>query len=96
MTDLLSGTVTFLFTDVEGSTQLLHKLGAEAYGYVLAEHRRMIRGHARLRAASRSTHSDVFAFPTAPGALDAASAFTDALAPGAIRVRVGLHTGHRC
>ena len=34
-----------------------------------------------------------FAFPTAPGALAAASAFTDALASGPIRVRVGLHTG---
>ena len=34
-----------------------------------------------------------FAFPTAPGALAAASAFTEALAPGPIRVRVGLHTG---
>ena len=29
--DLPSGTVTFLFTDIEGSTQLLHQLGAEAY-----------------------------------------------------------------
>ena len=31
MADLPSGTVTFLFTDVEGSTKLLHELGAEAY-----------------------------------------------------------------
>ena len=41
--DLPSGTVTFLFTDVEGSTQLLHELGAEAYAEALAEHRRLIR-----------------------------------------------------
>ena len=34
-----------------------------------------------------------FAFPTAPGALAAAAALTEALAPGAIHVRVGLHTG---
>jgi class 3 adenylate cyclase len=36
--DLPSGTVTFLFTDVEGSTNLLHELGTEAYATALAEH----------------------------------------------------------
>jgi class 3 adenylate cyclase len=41
--DLPSGTVTFLFTDVEGSTRLLHSLGAEGYADALAEHRRVIR-----------------------------------------------------
>ena len=41
--DLPSGTVTFLFTDVEGSTKLLHELGAEGYAEALAEHRRVIR-----------------------------------------------------
>src|SRR5918992_512458 len=41
--DLPSGTVTFLFTDVEGSTRLLHSLGAEGYAAALAEHRRLIR-----------------------------------------------------
>jgi class 3 adenylate cyclase len=41
--DLPSGTVTFLFTDVEGSTRLLHSLGAEAYASALAEHRGFIR-----------------------------------------------------
>ncbi len=34
--DLPSGTVTFLFTDVEGSTKLLHELGAESYAEALA------------------------------------------------------------
>jgi class 3 adenylate cyclase len=38
--DLPAGTVTFLFTDVEGSTRLLHELGAERYAEALAEHRR--------------------------------------------------------
>ena len=38
-----SATVTFLFTDVEGSTRLLHELGAEAYAEALAEHRRVLR-----------------------------------------------------
>jgi class 3 adenylate cyclase len=40
---LPSGTVTFLFTDVEGSTRLLHELGAEEYAAALAEHRLPIR-----------------------------------------------------
>src|SRR6266508_446757 len=42
--DLPSGTVTLLFTDVEGSTKLLHELGAEGYAQALAEHRRLLRG----------------------------------------------------
>jgi class 3 adenylate cyclase len=41
--DLPSGTVTLLFTDIEGSTKLLHELGAEAYAEALAEHRRLLR-----------------------------------------------------
>jgi hypothetical protein len=41
--ELPTGTVTFLFTDVEGSTQLLHELGAEAYAETLAAHRQVIR-----------------------------------------------------
>jgi len=41
--DLPTGTVTFLFTDVEGSTKLLHELGEEAYAEELAEHRRIVR-----------------------------------------------------
>jgi class 3 adenylate cyclase len=40
---LPSGTVTFLFTDVEASTKLLGELGAEGYADALAEHRRLIR-----------------------------------------------------
>jgi hypothetical protein len=41
--DRPSGTVTFLFTDVEGSTRLLHSLGAETYAEALTDHRRLIR-----------------------------------------------------
>ncbi|MDQ3319895.1 MAG: hypothetical protein M3515_06595, partial [Actinomycetota bacterium] len=41
--DLPSGTVTFLFTDIEGSTRLLHELGAERYEVALADHRRIVR-----------------------------------------------------
>src|SRR3990170_970926 len=42
--ELPSGTVTFLFTDVEGSTRLLRELGAAGYAQALAEHRRILRG----------------------------------------------------
>jgi predicted ATPase/class 3 adenylate cyclase len=94
--DLPAGTVTFLFTDVEGSTKLMHSLGAEGYADALAEHRRVIReACAREGGVEVDTQGDAFffAFPTAPGALAAASAFTDALASGQVQVRVGLHTG---
>jgi predicted ATPase/class 3 adenylate cyclase len=94
--DLPRGTVTFLFTDVEGSTQLLHELGAEGYAQALAEHRRVIRDAC---AAHHGVEVDMqgdaffFAFPTAPGALAAALDAGEALASGPIRVRVGIHTG---
>ena len=41
--DLPTGTVTFLFTDVEGSTKLLHELDADLYAHALAEHKRIVR-----------------------------------------------------
>ncbi len=94
--ELPSGTVTFLFTDVEDSTKLLRELGAERYAEALAEHRRVIREACGAEdGVEVDTQGDAFffAFPTAPGALTAASAFTDALAAGPIQVRVGLHTG---
>ena len=94
--DLPTGTVTFLFTDVEGSTKLLHELGAEGYAAALAEHRRVIReACARHDGFEVDTQGDAFffAFPTAPGALAAAGEMTDALGAGPIQVRIGLHTG---
>jgi len=96
MRDLPTGTVTFLFTDVEGSTRLLRELGADEYAAALAEHRRAVRaacaGHGGVEV---DTQGDAFffAFPTAPGALAAAWDLTDALERGPIRVRAGLHTG---
>ena len=94
---LPSGTVTFLFTDVEGSTRLLHDLGAEAYADALAEHRRVVReACARHGGAEVDTQGDAFffAFPTATGALAAAADFTERFRlEGPIRVRAGLHTG---
>jgi len=94
--DLPSGTVTFLFTDVEGSTRLLHELGAEGYAEALAEHRRVIReACAHHDGVEVDTQGDAFffAFPTAPGAISAAEEMTEALASGPIQVRIGLHTG---
>ena len=94
--DLPSGNVTFLFTDVEGSTRLLHELGAEAYAQALAEHRRVLReSFAAHGGVEVDTQGDAFfvAFPTAPGALDSAAVALDGLAGGPISVRMGLHTG---
>ena len=94
--NLPSGTVTFLFTDVEGSTRLLHELGAEAYAHALAEHRDLIRGACASQGGVEvDTQGDAFffAFPTAPGALAAASDLTEALARGRVQVRAGVHTG---
>ncbi len=94
--DLPTGTVTFLFTDVEGSTKLLHELGAEAYAEELADHRRIVRkACAAEDGVEVDTQGDAFffAFPSAPGATAAALAITDALAEGRIHLRIGLHTG---
>jgi predicted ATPase len=94
--DLPTGTVTFLFTDVEGSTKLLHELGAKAYAEALAEHRRILREAFRAHSGIEiDTQGDAFfvAFPTAPGALRAAAAALEGLGPGPIRIRQGLHTG---
>jgi class 3 adenylate cyclase len=94
--DLPSGTVTFLFTDVEGSTKLLHALGAETYAEKLAEHRRVVREACTAQAGVEvDTQGDAFfvAFPTAPAAVEAALAITEAFASGPITLRIGLHTG---
>jgi hypothetical protein len=94
--ELPTGTVTFLFTDVEGSTELLHELGAEAYAEALAQHRRIVRGACTAEGGVEvDTQGDAFfvAFASAPRAVAAAEAITDALAPGPIHLRIGLHTG---
>jgi predicted ATPase len=85
-----------LFTDVAGSTRLLRELGAEAYASALAEHRSRIRQvSAAFGGIEVDTQGDAFfmAFPDAQSATHAARTFTEALAPGPIRVRVGLHSG---
>ena len=93
--ELPSGTVTFLFTDIEGSTRLLHDLG-DRYAAALAEHRRVLRGaFARHEGVEVDTQGDAFfvAFARASDAVAAAAEAQAALAEGPIRVRMGLHTG---
>ena len=95
MAELPSGTVTFLFTDVEGSTQLLQELG-DRYADVLSQHRCTLRdAFARHGGVEVDTQGDAFfvAFAKAADALAAAAEATDALKPGRIRVRMGVHTG---
>src|SRR5919204_895074 len=102
MSELPSGTVTFLFTDIEGSTRLLHGLGRDRYDEVLT-------AHGELLVAAFSAHGgrvvdtqgDSFfvAFRTAAEAVAAAvDAQRDLTAhpwpEGAeVKVRMGLHTG---
>ncbi|MEJ7792903.1 MAG: adenylate/guanylate cyclase domain-containing protein [Gaiellaceae bacterium] len=96
MRALPSGTVTFLFTDVERSTALLHELGAEACAEVLAEHRRVLReAFAAHAGVEVDTQGDALfvAFGLVKDALAAATAGQAALAEGPVRVRVGIHTG---
>ena len=92
---LPSGTVTFLFTDIEGSTRLLHELG-DGYVEVLAEHRRALRdAFSRYGGVEVDTQGDALfvAFARASDAAAAALEGQRALAGGRVRVRMGLHTG---
>jgi predicted ATPase len=94
--ELPTGTVTLLFTDIEGSTRLLKDLGAKAYDEALTEHRRMLRGAFVGRGGVEvDTQGDAFfyAFPSAREAIHAAREGQQALSDSLIRVRMGLHTG---
>ena len=101
MPDLPTGTVTLLFTDIEGSTRLLRELGDE-YAEVLADHRRLLReSFVRHGGVEVDTQGDSFfvAFATASDALAAAAGGQTALARhpwtngAVVRVRMGLHSG---
>jgi predicted ATPase len=84
-----------LFTDIAGSTRLIHELG-ERYGDVLAEHRRVLRDvFSRNGGVEVDTQGDAFfvAFLRATDAIAAAHDAQAALADGAVRVRIGIHTG---
>ena len=94
--DLPSGTVTFLFTDVEGSTALLHELGTDEFAKTLAEHRRILRDVFSTNGGVEvDNQGDAFfvAFGTAPGALAAAAEAQQGLASCPTRLRMGIHTG---
>jgi len=101
MTELPTGTVTFLFTDIEGSTGLLQTLGAR-YAAVLDEHAAIVRrAVADGGGVEVSTHGDAIfvAFRSPLAAVRAAAAAQRGLAshdwsPGPpLRVRMGVHTG---
>ncbi|HEU5345438.1 MAG TPA: helix-turn-helix domain-containing protein [Ktedonobacterales bacterium] len=96
-----NGTVTFLFTDIEGSTRLLQRLGDD-YAALLAAHGKLLRkAFADHHGYEVDTQGDSFfaAFPTVGDALAAAAQAQRALAnhrwPAgvSVRVRMGLHTG---
>jgi DNA-binding NarL/FixJ family response regulator/class 3 adenylate cyclase len=99
--ELPSGTVTFLFTDVEDSTGLLYELG-DAYRRVIADHRRLVRAAvAEWRGYEIDSRGDEFflAFDDPGEAVNAAVAIQRAHEahgwPGRrrVRVRIGIHTG---
>jgi predicted ATPase/class 3 adenylate cyclase len=101
MGELPTGTVTFLFTDIEGSTRLLQALGA-AWKTVLEDHNRLLLGAIREAGGIdlRSEGDSFFAvFRTAPAAVAAAHAAQRALAAhpwppeASVRVRMGMNTG---
>jgi DNA-binding NarL/FixJ family response regulator/class 3 adenylate cyclase len=101
MSELPQGTVTLLFTDVEGSTKLVHELG-DRYAGVLADHRRLVRECvAAADGHEVDSRGDEFflAFRDAESAVSAAVSLQQALAAhdwpagAVVRVRIGLHTG---
>lgn len=102
MPHLPSGTVTFVFSDIEGSTALLKELGDVPYGEALATHRRLVRAtFAEYEGHEIDTQGDAFfySFTRARAAVAAAVAIQRAHArqawPGgaSVRIRLGLHTG---
>ena len=101
MPELLTGTITFLFSDIEGSTRLLRSQG-ETWPSMLARHQELLRTAFSVEGGVEvGTEGDSFfvTFPTAPSAVAAAVAAQRALAHEpwpddvALRVRMGVHTG---
>jgi class 3 adenylate cyclase len=99
---LPTGTVTFAFTDIEGSTKLLQELGDAGYAQASGDHRRIVRETFGAHGGSEvDTQGDAFFF-SFPRARDAAAAAVEAQRAlrdhawpngSALRVRMGLHTG---
>ena len=95
MRTLPSGTVTFLFSDIEGSTRLLVELG-DRYEEALEQHRDLMREtFARHGGVEVDTQGDAFfcAFTSAHDAVAAAEEAQRGLAESPTQVRIGLHTG---
>jgi predicted ATPase/class 3 adenylate cyclase len=95
MADLFDGTVTLLFTDIEGSTRLVERLGG-AYAEALAEHRRLLRAAVAAHGGVEvDTQGDAFfcAFAAAREAVGAAADAQRSLGRTEVRVRMGIHTG---
>lgn len=93
---LPSGTVTLLFTDVEGSTRLLDEVGPERYAAALLDHRERSRAVAVAhRGVEMGTEGDAlfFVFQGAGDGLAAAGEMQAAIAGGRLRVRMGVHSG---
>ncbi len=93
---LPSGTVTFLFTDVEGSTALLTEIGKDAFAERLTEHHRLIRGAVGDGGGSEvDSQGEAFfaVFPVATDAVTTAARLQRELTAAGLRVRMGLHTG---
>jgi predicted ATPase/class 3 adenylate cyclase len=99
--NLPTGTVTLMFTDIAGSTAMLQELGRERYVRALTDHRRLLReaftSHEGVEVEMQGD-SFFFAFAFARDAVAAAAAGQRALEAHEwesepIRVRVGLHTG---
>ena len=94
--ELPAGNVSLLFTDIEGSTRLIEELGESGYVDALAEHRRLLRAAFSAHGGVEvDTQGDAFlyAFADPVEALAAAAQGQEALAPGPVQVRMGLHTG---
>jgi predicted ATPase/class 3 adenylate cyclase len=92
---LPQGTVTLLFTDIEGSTLLARRFG-DGYHELLATHRSLLReAFTAHHGTEVDTQGDAFlvAFERAHDAVDAAVAAQHALSGGEVRVRIGIHTG---
>src|SRR5205085_9637769 len=90
---LRSGVVTILFTDIDGSTRLLHELG-DGYSDALDDHRRVVRAACADHAGVEVDTQGAALFMAFARASDAAAAAVDAqrgLADGPVRVRMGLH-----
>lgn len=100
MNPLPTGTVTFVFTDIEGSTHILERLGDAGFGDVLEQHHRLVRSAFQAGVEIRSEGDAFFyVFASAKESIAAAIAAQRALAAhtwptgGTVRVRIGLHTG---